>query len=56
MGLGIIVRINIEGEGEMGQEMIILPYLSLVFSSQWVNLPECIHIGLPGETCPEDLW
>jgi len=26
MGLGIIVRINIEGEGEMGQEMIILSH------------------------------
>lgn len=31
MGLGIIVRINKEGEGEMGQEMIILPHFSFVF-------------------------
>jgi hypothetical protein len=26
MGLGIIERINIEGKGEMGQEMIILSH------------------------------
>jgi hypothetical protein len=31
MGLGIIVRINIEGECEMGQEMIILPYFEFCF-------------------------
>lgn len=54
MGLGIIVRINIEGEGEMGQELSC-PILSFIFSNRWVNLPECIHIGLPAETCPEDL-
>lgn len=32
MGLGIIVRINIEGEGEMGQEMIILSHFEFCFS------------------------
>lgn len=31
MGLGIIVRINIEVKGEMGQEMIILSHFEFCF-------------------------
>lgn len=53
-GLGIMVVDYMGWKGKMGQEMFILSHFIFVIPARWVNLPECIHIGLPGETCPED--
>ncbi len=46
----------IEWKCTMGQEVLILSHFDFCFaiSTRKVNLPECIHIELLGETCPED--
>ncbi len=52
--LGIMVMDYIEWKGKMGQEMFILSHFIYAIPARRVNLPVCIHIGLLGETYPED--